>query len=163
MAKWSYYLNDDFFGDGSKPSEWATWPITISDLGQYPRTLIKRSRDEYKWVLLIPGHGPNYPVVTAKKSFSKHTPVFAVYGPSAEFGDGEGLLAVFASRDSANLFIKDERENLVESYGARQDEWPWPYNSVGYHIEEKTVEDFTDEDFESMSDFITYINDALAW
>lgn len=62
--EWRYFLNGEPFGSGNTPSEWSRSPW--SDLGCWPRVLLRRGR-VYRWAIMIPGHGPRYPVVEAKR------------------------------------------------------------------------------------------------
>jgi hypothetical protein len=39
--------------------------------------------------------------------------LYAVYGPSAEWADGDGLLAVFRTQREAYAYAKDERRNVI--------------------------------------------------
>lgn len=60
---WRYYYRGEPFGEGNSPSEWTRWP---GDLGLWPRVLTKRGK-VYRWILVIPGYGPEYPILEAHR------------------------------------------------------------------------------------------------
>lgn len=62
MQVWEFYLNGSSIGRGDRPSDWTR----LGDLGLWSRVLLKRG-ETYRWVLFIPGHGPDYPVLEAKR------------------------------------------------------------------------------------------------
>jgi len=98
---------------------------------------------------------------------SMETTIYAVWGPTAEWGDGNGPLGYFCERSGAESFIEDEKRALVDmAYQIPEDErkhnptaeeekrfdasledtyeWArnengWPYDFTGYWIEENPL------------------------